>query len=312
MPLVGRFPYPRSSAQSAVMIGVVLFLFLAGARAELLTLATYNIENYGPADRVTETGYRQDYPKPEAEKRALRTVIKGLKADVLLLQEMGGQPYLDELQRDLKTEGTDYPYAVLLEGRDADRHVALLSKRPLKSVVPHVHLEFAYFGSKERVKRGLLEVTLATEAGDVTLFGVHLKSRFTDRPDDLMSAMRRTGEATAVRDCVLQRVADPATARFVILGDCNDVKDSKAVQRLLKRGKTEIATLLPVSDSRGETWTHAYHKEETYSRVDHIFVSAALKPVVQNGIGHIYDGPGVLEASDHRPVWVTLELAGRQ
>jgi hypothetical protein len=127
---------------------------------------------------------------------------------------MGGQPNLDELQRDLKTEGTDYPYAVLLEGSDADRHVALLSKRPLKSVVPHVDLEFAYFGGKERVKRGMLEVTISTAASDLTLFGVHLKSRFTDRPDDPMSALRRAGEATAVRDCVPQRVGEPATARF--------------------------------------------------------------------------------------------------
>jgi hypothetical protein len=41
------------------------------------------------------------------------------------------------------------------------------------------------------VKRGLLEITLATTAGDLTLFGLHLKSRFTDRPDDPMSAVRR-------------------------------------------------------------------------------------------------------------------------
>ncbi len=82
------------------------------------------------------------------------------------------------------------------------------------------------------------------------------------------------------------------------------------MQRLLKRGKTEIATLVPASDSHGDSWTHAYHKEDSYSRVDHILVSAALKPVVRNGTAQIYDGPGVREASDHRPVSVTLELAG--
>ena len=312
MPIAGRFLYPRPAAKSAVMIGLGCFWMLVAARGELLTIATYNIENYVPTNRMTEAGYRQDYPKPEAEKQALRAVIKDLHADVLVLQEMGGQPYLNELQRDLKTEGTDYPYAALLDGSDVDRHVALLSKRALKSVVQHAALEFSYFNGKERVKRGLLEVTVSTDAGDVTIFGVHLKSRFTDRPDDPMSTQRRVGEATAVRDCVLQRVGDPATARFVVLGDCNDTKDSKAVQRFLKRGKTEITTLLPVADTRGETWTHVYHKEESYSRVDHIFVSAALRPVVQNGVGHIYDGPGVLAASDHRPVWLTLELAGSE
>ena len=41
--------------------------FVVNLRAETLTIATYNIENYGPADRVTKAGYRKDYPKPEAE-----------------------------------------------------------------------------------------------------------------------------------------------------------------------------------------------------------------------------------------------------
>jgi endonuclease/exonuclease/phosphatase family metal-dependent hydrolase len=224
---------------------------------------------------------------------------------------MGGQPYLDELQRDLRAAGVDYPHAVLLAGPDADRHVALLSRRPLRSVVPHADLAFAYFQGRERVKRGLLEVTVATAAGDLTLFGLHLKSRFTDRPDDPQSAQRRLGEATAVRDCVLRRVADPAVARFLILGDCNDPKGGKAVQRLLQRGKTEIAVLLPAADSRGETWTHAYRKEESYAGVDHILVSPALRPAVQGGVARIYDGPGVREASDHRPVMVTLELPAK-
>lgn len=308
MPILGRLPYPRSSAKSAVMIGLALFWTLAVARGELLTVATYNIENYGPANRMTEAGYRQEYPKPESEKQALRTVIRGLHADILFLQEMGPRPYLDELQRDLKAEGLDYPYAILLEGSDADRHVALLSKRPLKSTVPHADLTFGYFQAKEHVKRGLLEVTITTAAGDLTLFGVHLKSRFTDRADDPLSAQRRIGEATAVRDCVLERIFDPAAARYVILGDCNDTKDSKAVQRLLRRGKTVVAELLPAADSRGDSWTHAYRKEESYSRVDLIFVSPALRPTVKDGTAHIYDGPGVKEASDHRPVAVTLEL----
>src|SRR4051812_10019055 len=71
------------------------------ARAETLTIATYNVENYGPANRMTEGGYRKDYPKPEAEKAALRSVIRALSADILVMQEMGDQPYLDELRRDL-------------------------------------------------------------------------------------------------------------------------------------------------------------------------------------------------------------------
>jgi endonuclease/exonuclease/phosphatase family metal-dependent hydrolase len=280
-------------------------------RSETLTIATYNIENYGPANRVTAAGYRKDYPKPEAEKAALRRVIVGLGADVLVLQEMGSQRHLDELRRDLKAQGCDYPYAVLAEASDADRHVALLAKRPLRGVTTLAGLEFPYFGGRERVKRGLLLVTVATEAGDVTLFAFHLKSRFTDRPDDPESAIRRTGEAAAVRDAILRKFPNPAVARFVVLGDCNDSKASKPLERLQHRGDTIAAVLLPATDDHGETWTYSYRREDSYSHVDHILVSPALRGAVIDGSAHIYSGDGVSEASDHRPVVVRLTLEAK-
>ena len=298
---------PLISVFATLRLGVFA-LCLIGARAESLTLATYNLENYGPADRMTEAGFRKDYPKPEPEKRALRAVIKALGADVLVVQEMGPQQYLDELRRDLKTEGTEYAHAVLASAADEDRHVAILSKRPLKAVVTHTDLQFAYFGGKEAVKRGLLEATVATTSGELTLFAVHLKSRFTERPDDPLSAVRRAGEATAIRDRVLKRFPQPATARFIVLGDCNDSRASKALGFLEKRGKTEIVRLLPAADSRGETWTHAFRKEDSYSRVDHILVSPGLMTSVEKGRARIFDSEDVRSASDHRPVVVVLRL----
>ena len=285
-----------------------IVLVLACARGETLTIATYNIENYGPANRMTEAGYRKDYPKPEPEKRALRTVIRQLNADVLVVQEMGAGPYLDELRRDLKTEGCDYPHAALGTAGDADRRVAILSKRPLKAVTTHTDVQFPYFGGKEVVKRGLLEATIETATGEITVFAIHLKSRFTDRADDPLSAVRRGSEATAIRDRILKRFPNTTDARFVILGDCNDGRTSRAVAALQKRGKTDIATLVRASDSRNEAWTYAFRKEESYSRVDHIFVSPALLPFVRDAAAKIHDGPGVREASDHRPVIATLTL----
>ena len=277
-----------------------------GLRAESVTVATYNLENYGSANRMTEAGFRPDYPKPEAQKRALRTVIRGLNADLLFVQEMGSQAHLDELRRDLKAEGFDYPHAALAAAADDDRHLAVLARVPLTAVTTHADLSFAYLGGKAPVKRGVLEATFSTAAGDVTVFAIHLKSRFTERPDDSGSAIRRAGEATAIRDRVLRRFPAPATARFIVLGDCNDSRTSRALAFLQKRGKTDIATLLTGGDSRGEVWSYAYRREETYSRVDHILVSPGLVPAVSDGVARVYDGPGVREASDHRPVYVIL------
>jgi endonuclease/exonuclease/phosphatase family metal-dependent hydrolase len=277
--------------------------------AETFTIATYNVENYVATNRMTDDGYRKDYPKPETQKAALRRVIRALNADVLVLQEMGGAPYLAELQRDLRGEGLDYVYATVLVAADDDRHVALLAKRAPTGLERHEALTFPYFGGREKVKRGLCEVHFATTAGEITLFALHLKSRFTDRPDDPQSALRRLGEATAIRDCVLERFPDPARARFLIAGDFNDDKASRTLQRFEARGKVRLAELLPARDSRGESWTHAYRKQDSYTRVDHVLVSAGMQPLVRDGVARIFDGEGTLDASDHRPVVVTLELS---
>jgi endonuclease/exonuclease/phosphatase family metal-dependent hydrolase len=116
----------------------------------------------------------------------------------------------------------------------------------------------------------------------------------------------------AIRDCVLTRFPDPSRARFLILGDFNDAKSSKTLDRLKRRGTVPIAQLLPVADARGERWTHAYKKEDNYTRVDHILVSAGVFPAVRGGVGHIEDGQDVLVASDHRPVVVVLEFPDKK
>jgi len=291
-----------------IRIVALLALTLTSGRGETLTIATYNVENYGVADRMTENGYRKEYPKPEAQKEALRKVIRAVDADVWVLQEIGGAEYVRELQRDLRREGTDYPHAAVIEAADEARRVAVLSRRAFADVVEHRDLEFRYFGGMEKVKRGLIEVRFATAAGEVTLFGVHLKSRYTDRADDPRSAIRREGEATAIRDAVLRRFPEPAKARFLIVGDFNDDRASRALQRMRKRGEVTIAELLPAQDSRGEAWTHVYRKEDSYTRVDHVLVSPGLAGAVRGEAARIFDGDGVRDASDHRPVVVTLEL----
>lgn len=271
-----------------------------------LTVAAYNVENYLVADRQVDGVYRQAYPKPEKEKAAVRRVITSVAPDILAVEEMGRQPFLDELQRDLKKEGQDYPYTVVLEAADADRHVALLSKLPLKDVQKHSAVPVAFLGQKEVVKRGVLEVTVATAAGDLTIFVLHLKSRRTEMKEDPEGAAQRLAEAEAVRDLVLTRFPDPAKAQFIICGDWNDTRMSKPVRALDKRGKTDVGEILRGYDSHGETWTHFYRREDTYSRIDYILVSPGLKPLVEGGRSSIFDGPDALEGSDHRLISVRL------
>lgn len=283
-------------------------LFWGGAvRSETLRLATYNVRDYGLFDRMTADGFRKAYPKPEAEKHDLRGVIRALNADLLALEEMGGQPYLEELRRDLRAEGLDYPYVTLLRAADPERMTALMSKRPLLRVRPHADLLVSYHGGRQAVKRGLLEASVATSAGELTIFVVHLKSQLTERRDDFRSVDLRAAEAAAVRDCVLARFPRTDASRFVIIGDCNDGTKSRTLRLLEHRGKTTVIYRLPAADSRGETWTEFDAFDDEYSVLDHILVSPVLRAEVLGRVARIYDGAGTAGASDHRPVYVDLK-----
>ncbi|HEU5079823.1 MAG TPA: endonuclease/exonuclease/phosphatase family protein [Opitutaceae bacterium] len=282
-------------------------VWCASASAERVRVATYNVENYVVSDRMVEGVYHTSYPKPESEKAALREIIRQLHADIVVLQEMGPPPYLRELQRDLRQEGDDYAFADVLEGSDDVRHLAVLSRRSLV-VTKHTDLSFEYFGTAQLMKRGMLELRAKIGKAELTLFVLHLKSRFTDRPDDPESLKRRTAEARASRNRILQLMGDPATSRYAVLGDFNDAPRSKPLLALSRRGKTILAEPLAAADSRGETWTHFFKKEESYSRIDYVLVSPALKNAVVDGRARILDTPQTLLASDHRPLVVEFDV----
>jgi len=67
--------------------------------------------------------------------------------------------------------------------------------------------------------------------------------------------------------------------------------------------------MIPVADSRGEAWTHRYAREDLYSRSDYFLCSPALLPRVSEGRGTIADAPEWMEASDHRLLWLDLDLS---
>lgn len=287
-----------------IALGLLAVLIAPAAPGASLVVATYNVENYTTTNRRIEDRFRPDYPKPEQAKAALRAVIRALNADVLALQEIGGPGFLRELQLDLSAEGVDYPHAVLLQAADEARCLAVLSKRPLADTTSHRDLSVRYFDEDVPVRRGLLEVAVEEDGKRLTLFVVHLKSRLTERRDDPGAATLRAGEAVAVRDRVLERCADPATTPFLVLGDFNDLRPNRPLRAVLDRGRTPISQWVPAVDSRGESWSHYYARDEVYSRVDHVLASPAAVPLVKRS--WIVDIPEAAAASDHRPVAVEL------
>ncbi len=290
-------------------VGIIFLVWLeTDCVGATVRVATFNLENYLVMDRLVAGEWRPEYPKPEAEKAALRRVIAKVSPDVLAVQEIGPDLFLKELQRDLASEKLSYPYACELEGADDERRIAVLSRLPFEMIRTHADLEFPYFGGREKIRRGLLEVDFVTSGERWTLYVVHLKSKWTERPDDPEAERKRVGEATAARDAILAR-HDPRTgARYLIAGDFNDTRAASTLQRLLKRGDVTIAEMIPATDSHGLTWTHHWERQGVYSQVDYLLASPALAERVAGGRGSIHDGPFAAEASDHRLVWADLNF----
>lgn len=286
----------------------------AATLPQQIRIATWNVYNYMAMDRHYEGRYRRDYPKPEAEKTALRQILLDVRPDILLLQEVGGAAYLRELQADLKREGLDYPYAALpqetagLEGTHGDRQVAVLSRYPW-AAQHQTELMLTYFGQRQPLLRALLEVEFTTAQGSRwSLFTLHLKSRYTNRKDDPESLKLRTAEATAIRNHIARKYPPESNARYLIAGDFNDLQNSAPVRRFLTRGDTRLNHFVPCVDSRGEIWTYFYAVAGSYQRVDYILTSPAMRPHVFNG--SIADQlPQSRIASDHRLLYADIDLS---
>ncbi|MGC6506654.1 MAG: endonuclease/exonuclease/phosphatase family protein [Coraliomargaritaceae bacterium] len=292
--------------------GIASLLFTSCAifplAAESLRIATYNLHNYLPADRLVDGRWRPDYPKPEQEKRALRKDILSVRPDVLVVQEIGTVEHLEELKSDLSAGGLSLPFAAWMPSVDGLRNMAVLSRLPIRSVVRHDDLDFRYFDQSKPVKRGLLEVDLSLSGrapSSLRLFVVHLKSKYSEEAKDPDSRKRRLGEAEACRTRIIERTMEDDIALYCITGDFNDHPKSSTVRRFLQRGDRILGYPVPAQDERGEVWTHFYARRAQYSTIDGFVSSPELFSRIVGGQGKI--SPESI-GSDHRMVYLDIEF----
>lgn len=293
------------------LVACSLFLATAGPlrAGETLRLASYNVRNYLSMDRQIEGRFRLDYPKREQEKAVVRESIRRVSPDVLAVQEVGSLAYLEELRKDLEREGEVYEGIAVLEANDPTRKVGALWRGGLEiTVVEHRDLEFSLFEEDYDVKRGMLELEIRSgEADAFSVFVLHLKSKYTDDARDFQSVERRTREAQAARDRILERYPDPAVGRFAVVGDLNDGPDSSAVRRFFEKGEMKLTEAVDCWDDNGEEWTHYFRKGAEYARIDYILLSPGLSRGKQYR-GSILTDREFYKGSDHRLIWVDLSL----
>ncbi len=295
---------------------LILFLLLApgffvsaGFAADIFRVATYNVENYLDAPTAS-----RPHVKTAEAKTKIRETIKAMNPDVLALEEMGSTNALLELRAALKADGLDFPFWEHVQAYDTNVHVAVLSRLPIAARRPHTNEIFMLDGKRFQVKRGFAELEIqATTNFTFTLLAAHLKSHLATPDAD--EAEERLGEAKILRAIVDEKLKANPAVKLIVLGDFNDTKDSAATKEIIGRGKTKLFDLRPAErngdtapgqppyfEPRNSAWTYFYGRNDTYSRIDYILVSPALKPhwlAAETGIPTISNW-GV--ASDHRSI----------
>ncbi len=245
----------------------------------MFRVATYNVQNYIEMPSGTRPA------KSEAARAKIRESIRATKADVIALQEMGNTNALLELRDNLKRDGCDFPFWEHVSAWDTNIHVAVLSRFPIVARRPHTNDSFALFNKQFHVKRGFAEVDIQVNARyTFTLLTAHLKSKLTN--------LMRTNRNCATRKRrSFEKRSKPFSmpvpnANVIVAGDLNDVRDSKPVRTIVAAGRKNALHDTRPAEQNGDdqpnnnprypapqiTWTHYYGKEDTYRRIDYIFL----------------------------------------
>ncbi len=284
-------------------------LGLSGLASEIFRVAAYNVENYLDAPTAS-----RPHVKTAEAKTKIREAIKAMNPDVLALEEMGGTNALLELRAALKADGLDFPFWEHIQAYDTNVHVAVLSRLPIIARQPHTNENFLLDGKRFQVKRGFAELEIqAAPNFTFTLLAAHLKSHLA--APDADENEERLGEAKVLRRIIDDKLKNDHDAKLIVLGDFNDTKDSAAAKEIIGRGKTKLFDLRPAErngdtapgeppyfEPRDSAWTYFYGRNDTYSRIDYILVSPALKRRWLAAETFIPTVPNWGVGSDHRPV----------
>ena len=297
---------------SAALLAAIVFALSglvssASAKAADVTFVAWNVRNYMMSPVKNRDGRVTTPAKPSESAQAVATTLARLKPDVVGLSEIGTRKDLENLQRRLKRLGIDLPHRTWVDGADRDRHLALLSRFPLRAV-HDTKSGFFLGGLPHRVQRGFLDATLAICPGfDLRILGAHFKSRRIVPEFD--QAEFRRNESLLLRAKIDGILREQPETLLLVFGDLNDNKNSPAVAGVAgRRGKATALEILELADKVGDQWTYHWSESDEYSRVDYVMASKALVPLVRKKKSMVYRAARWNEASDHRPLVVKIGL----
>jgi endonuclease/exonuclease/phosphatase family metal-dependent hydrolase len=272
--------------------------------AKGIVFCAYNVRNYVGNDQVAPAEHRAK-PKTEKEIDSLISIIRDINPDILGVSEMGSEKMFEDFKARLAKEGLGYQDSEYLQAGDPDRHVALVSRFPIVARNSAKHVTFKLEGEEQEMKRGILDVTVqVTPDYQLRCVGVHLKSKL---PTPEGEALIRRHEAAKLREHLDAVFKAAPEVNLICYGDCNDTKNEPMFAEITGvKGAPGYMADLWAKDSLGDRWTHYWRFADQYSRIDYLFVSNGLWPETKRETATVYRSPYWNEASDHRPVFVTI------
>ena len=299
------------SAPRAILAAALACLLVPRGNAaespDRIVFAAWNVRNYLLQAVLNAEGRTTTPAKSPESIAAVVETLRKIRPDILGLNEIGTRKDLADLQQRLQKAGLILPHATWVDGPDRERHIALLSRFPLK-VQHDTRTTFRLEGLSQRVRRGILDVTAQVRADfPLRILGVHLKSsRVVPQYDQ--EAYRRA-ESLILREHVEKILADAPETLLLVFGDSNDSKNSPVVKGVAGRSGTRRSlAILPLADRLGDQWTYHWDESDEYSRIDYVMVNQPVRRLVLRGGTCLHRDKNWFEASDHRPMIVTMRL----
>ena len=254
-------------------------------------------------------------PKPRKEIELVCKAVREINPDVITFEEVENDGIMRAAVNEfLPDMGYDY-IAADRTNSDRGQNLGIISRKPIVSMTSHRFLPLHLEGEEQtwHFARDLWKVVIqATPTQTVTLFVVHLKSKYDSDGDpnlDPHSQHWRDAEAIMARKIIGAELAEHPSEMAVMLGDFNDELGSDPYKLLTGADPSGNRILTDVHASLSK------HDRGSYLRgryagttIDYMLASPALfKHLVPGSAGVLHDEP-VLGGSDHAPVYAAFDL----
>jgi endonuclease/exonuclease/phosphatase family metal-dependent hydrolase len=285
------------------------------ADTQTISVMSFNVWNYFVKGE-------KSYPiKDEYSRNAVAATIANADPDIIMLSEIGGEKSVKDLSGRLSKLGLNYKYLNVMHGCDSWRHLGILAKLSPVTVDKQTELTYKIHPKKMPsgtldtvpVQRGFFHLIFKKGKYKLHIISAHLKAKlFNSRYNQ--TDMRRS-EARLLRYLVDDILKKNPDANLLVVGDFNDSCNSNPLKLLrgdtLKQSKRKL-TDLKLYDRWHNSWTHWWHSEDSYSRIDYALASSGLIKEVDFSKSRIIHIPKLWNtASDHRPLMTVITAKDR-